>query len=200
MSLYLFLPVVLLFLISLGMPIFTDRYLITVAPAYLLLLSCGVVAVRQRSRTLAMACLTVVLVSNIYVVSLQGHTPIKSDFRSAAKYVKEDGRRDLKMFLIPHGRRVFVYYYGPSFRWAEPPYTNGGMASEDVARAMEEATAGHDMVWLVVSEEELWDSRGLVREWFQSHGDLLKRSRFARVDVYLYSLHRPDDFSATEVS
>ncbi len=200
LSLYLFLPVVLVFLISLGMPIFTDRYLITVVPAYLLLLSCGLVAVRQRSRALAVACFAVVLVSNIYVVSLQGHSPIKSDFRSAAEYVRQDGRGDLMMFLIPHGRGVFVYYYGPSFRWAEPPYTNGGMASEDVGRAMDEATAGHEMVWLVVSEEELWDSRGLVREWFQTHSDVLRRSRFARVDVYLYSLQRPDDFSATEVS
>jgi len=170
-----------------------------VVPAYLLLLSCGVVAVRQRAHALAITCLILVLVSNVYVVSLQEHTPIKSDFRSVAEHLKEDGRGDLMMFLIPQGRAVFVYYYGPSFRWADAPYTNGGMASEDVARAIEQATAEHEEIWLVVSEEELWDSRGLVRDWFQGHGDILDQRSFARVDVYLYSLQPPDGSSHTEV-
>ncbi len=199
LSLYLFLPVGSLFLISLGMPIITARYLITVVPAYLLLLSCGVVAVSQRSRALAVACLAAVLVSNLYVVWLQGHTTIKSDFRSAAKYIEGSRRGDLMMFLIPHGRAVFEYYYLPSFRWADPPYTDGGMTSEEVARVMEEATAEHEEVWLVVSEEELWDSRGLVREWFQTQGSLLEQGSFARVDVYLYALPPRDDSSRTEV-
>ncbi|MGB3905926.1 MAG: glycosyltransferase family 39 protein [Anaerolineae bacterium] len=199
LSLYLFVPIGSLFLVSLGMPIFTDRYLITVVPAYLLLLACGAVAIRQRSAALAGACLALVLVSNLYVVFLQGHTRIKSDFRSVAEHLKEDGRGDLVMFLIPQGRAVFAYYYGPSFRWAEPPYTDGGMASEDVAAAMEEATAGHDEVWLVVSEEELWDSRGLVRDWFEGHGAILDERSFARVDVYLYSLRPRDGPSHTEV-
>lgn len=103
------------------------------------------------------------------------------------------------MFLIPHGRAVFEYYYLPSFRWADPPYTDGGMTSEEVARVMEEATAEHEEVWLVVSEEELWDSRGLVREWFQTQGSLVDQGSFARVDVYLYALPPRDDSSRTEV-
>ena len=37
-------------LISLGMPIFTDRYLITIAPAFYLLLACGLEALRMNKR------------------------------------------------------------------------------------------------------------------------------------------------------
>lgn len=188
LSLYLFAPIVSLFLLSLVMPIFTDRYLMTVVPAYLLLLACGVVAIRQRSAALAAACLALVLASNLYVVFLQGHTRIKSDFRSVAQYVKQDGRGDLMMFLIPHGRRVFGYYYQDRFRWAEPPHTNRGVGADEVAQAMEEATACHDEVWLVVSEGELWDSRGLVKGWLEGHGVLLEQRSFARVETYLYSL------------
>ena len=185
---YVFLPVVCLFLVSLGMPVFTDRYLITVVPPFLLLLACGVAGVRLRSSALGIACLGLVLVSNLYVVALQGHTKIKSDFRSAAQYVDEDGRGDLMVFLIPQGRPVFDYYHEDPFAWADAPYTNGPMGAVGVARAMEEVTEGHQNVWFIVTEAELWDSRGLVQEWFESNSALLGKRGFARVDVYLYSL------------
>ncbi|HUW12463.1 MAG TPA: hypothetical protein VM537_22245, partial [Anaerolineae bacterium] len=188
LGLYLFVPVVGLFLISLGMPIFTDRYLITVVPAFLLLMACGLVAVGERSKTLAVVCLGLVLLSNMYVLALQGHTRIKSDFRSAARFVEEDGRGDLIVFLIPHGRPVFDYYYEDEYVWVDAPYTNTGLGAGDVAREMEEATAGHREVWLIVTEVELWDSRGLVQEWFESHGTGLAKRSLARVDVYLYAL------------
>jgi len=188
LGLYLFVPVVCLFLVSLGMPIFTDRYLITVVPPFVLLLSCGVVAVRERSSGLGVVCLGLVLVSNLYVVALQGHTKIKSDFRAAAQYVEEDGRGDLTVFLIPQGRNVFDYYLDGQLAWVDAPYTDGSMEPAEVARAMEEATEGYQNVWFVVTEAELWDSRGLVQGWFESNGTLLGKRSFARVDVYLYSV------------
>ncbi len=199
LSSYLFVPIICLFVISLGMPIFTDRYLITVVPAYLLLLSCGLLALKQRFIPLALVCLALLAVSNVYVVSVQGHTKIKSDFRSAAEYVRDDGRGDLMMFLIPHGKRVFGYYYQGRFRWAEPPYTNGGMGGEEVAQAMEEATAEHQEVWLIASEAELWDSRELVKDWFDTNGALLDHHSFARVDVYLYSLESGESLLRREI-
>jgi mannosyltransferase len=185
---YLFLPVVGLFLVSLGMPIFTDRYLITVVPPFLLLLSCGVVAVRLRWSALGIACLGLVLVSNCYMVALQGHTKIKSDFLSAAQYVEEDGRGDLLVFLIPQAAPLFDYYSEGVLPRAEAPYTNGGIGVPEVERYMEEVTEGHQNVWLIVSEADLWDSRGLVQGWFEEHGALFGHRSFARVDAYLYFL------------
>lgn len=190
LGLYLVLPILVLFGISLGMPIFTDRYLITVVPAFLLLLGRGVGAVRDRSASLAMACLGLALVSNVYVIALQGHTAIKSDFRSVAHYVEEKGGGDLMAFLIPHVRPVFDYYYEAPFEWADAPFTNEGRRTEDADRYMEEITEGHRAVWLIVSEAELWDSRGMAQAWLESHGTLLERRGFARVDAYLYSLDR----------
>jgi mannosyltransferase len=188
LALYLFVPIVCLFLVSLGMPIFTDRYLITVVPAYLLLLAGGVLAVKERSTGLAVVCLAAVLASNLYVLTLQGHTKIKSDFRSAAEYVEQDGRGDLLVFLIPQVRPVFEYYYGDRFAWVDAPYTNRGMEARDVAAEMGVATQGLSEVWFVVSESELWDERGLVNQWFESHGTLLEQRSYARVDVFLYEL------------
>lgn len=193
LGLYLFVPIVCLFLVSLGMPIFADRYLITVVPAYLLLLAGGAVAVRERSTGLAAVCLAGVLASNLYVVTLQGHTKIKSDFRCAAEYIEEEGRGDLLVFLIPQGRPVFDYYYGDRFTWVDAPYTNGGMGPQGVAAEMDVATHGHGEVWLVVSETELWDKQELVRQWFDDHGTLLEKRSCARVDVFLYSLEQESE-------
>jgi mannosyltransferase len=188
LALYLFIPILGIFLISLGMPIFTDRYLITIVPAFLLLLARGVGALRATSASLAMACLGLVLVSNLYVVSLQGHTPIKSDFRFVAQYVDDSGGADLILFLIPQVRSVFDYYYEDPFDWADAPFTNRGMERAEVNEYMDEVTHGDQEVWLIVSEAELWDSRGLVQEWFRIHGTLLERRSFARVDAYLYGV------------
>jgi hypothetical protein len=187
LGLYAVVPVVVLYLISLGMPIFTDRYLITVVPAFLLLLAAGVVSVSKRSTGLAAACLGLVLVSNLYVVAYQGSTKIKSDFRSVAELVRVDGRGDLVLFLIPNGRPVFEYYYGDELAWADAPYTNRGLGPRGVGSALEEATSGSREVWLVVTEEELWDDRGLVNQWFEANGTLLRQTHVARVDAYLYS-------------
>jgi mannosyltransferase len=188
LALYLFLPILAIFLISLGIPIFTDRYLITVVPAFLLLLGRGVGALRERSAVLGTACLALVVVSNMYVVSLQTHTPIKSDFRSVARYVEEEDRGDLLVFLIPQVRPVFDYYYQRPFDWADAPFTNRGMESGEVNAYMKDVTDGHQAVWLIASEVEQWDSRGLVQEWLQSHGTLLERRNFARADAHLYYL------------
>jgi len=193
LGLYLFVPTVCLFIISLGMPIFTDRYLITVVPAFLLLLSAGVMAVRERETLLASLCVGLVLLSNLYVAVLQANTPIKSDFRSAARFVAGDGRGDLMVFLIPNGRPVFDYYYEDELRWVDAPYTNRGLGPRGVAREMETATLGHQQVWLIVTEPELWDSRSLVEEWFAANGMLQARGEFARVEVFLYALAPVDD-------
>jgi len=188
LSLYLFVPVFALYLISLGMPIFTDRYLISVTPAFFLLIGGGLVAIGNRSRLLLAICLALPLVVNLSTLSFQTHTKIKSDFRSAAEYMAD--REGLVLFLMPYVRHNFAYYYQGDFVGADPPYTNGGLDQEGVAEEMEKITAGQEMVWLLVSEGELWDSRGLVREWLEENGTLVDRAGFARVEIYRYSLER----------
>lgn len=187
LSLYLFVPVFALYLISLGMPIFTDRYLISITPAFFLLIGCGLVAIGNRSRLLLSICLALLLVVNLSTLWFQTHTKIKSDFRSAAEYMTD--REGLILFLMPYVRQSFAYYRG-DFVGADPPYTNGGLDQEGVAEEMEKITAGQEMVWLLVSEGELWDSRGLVREWLEENGTLIEQAEFARVEICRYSLGR----------
>ncbi|MGQ9583964.1 MAG: glycosyltransferase family 39 protein [Anaerolineae bacterium] len=183
-------PVVLLSLISLKVPLFTERYLIWVAPAWYLLLGVGLERVAHVAQgTVAVVCVGVLLVLSVLPLWVQSHVPMKSDFRAAAAYVAEVGQKgDLVLFQIPHGRRTFQYYYRKPYAWAEAPYTNHGQSAEEVGQQMEELTQGYERVWLVLSEAEMWDRRGLTRRWLDEHGQVVGARAFARVEVIGYDL------------
>jgi len=46
-------------------------------------------------------------------------------------------------------------------------------------------------VWLVLTEAELWDERGLTLSWLEANGERVDEAHFARVDVYRYVLGAP---------
>jgi 4-amino-4-deoxy-L-arabinose transferase-like glycosyltransferase len=208
---WLLLPVAVFFLITLVRPIYTARYLIFVLPAFLLLLAAGVTAVARRSRLLAGLLLGALLVANGWGLWLQATTPLKADFRAATAYVTEHkSHDDLVLFQIPYGRYSYEYYArqppgtplkggayrvflpsvggsgGASYRWAEGPYTNDGMRPGEVDRRMSQITAGSRVVWLVATEVEMWDERGLVQGWLDEHATRTEEAEFVRVTVYRY--------------
>lgn len=191
---WLLLPLLSLAAVSLKVPLFTERYLIWTAPAWYLLLGMGLerVAAAARgvgTRVLALACLATVLTTAAFPLWTQAHVPLKSDFRSTAAYVAAHREpQDLVLFQMPHVRRTFQYYFRQPYRWAEGPYTNYGQPPEEVARHMEALTAGYRRVWLVLSEPEMWDRRGLTRRWLEEHGQPVARQGFARVEVICYHL------------
>lgn len=192
--LWLVLPVLLLFGISLRVPLFTERYLIWTAPAWCLLMGMGLERVASAargaaSRAFAVALLAAVLALNLAPLWTQSHVPIKSDFRGVAAYLADRWEPgDLVLFQMPHARRTFQYYWHHPYHWAEGPYTNYGQPPEEVARQMEGLTAGYRRVWLVLSEPEMWDRRGLTRRWLEEHGQPLERQTFARVEVVCYHM------------
>jgi len=183
------LPPVIIYLISLGMPIFNARYLIWIAPAFLLLLGMGLVAVREQSRLLFILCLIGLLIVDVQALWVQSHVPIKSDFRQAAAYVRAHRQpNEPILFLIPHIRHTFEYYYGLADPWVGGPYTNAGLSPEEVDQRLRKAIDGVQSLWLVMSEPELWDERGLVWQWLESNRQRTDEAAFARVGVARYAL------------
>jgi len=80
-----------------------------------------------------------------------------------------------------------------AYRWAEGPYTNGGMTPEAASGHMAEITAGSRVVWLVASESPLWDQRGLIQAWLEEQSTSTRAAEFTRVTVHRYELpSRPD--------
>jgi hypothetical protein len=109
---------------------------------------------------------------------------------AASRYPREP----FIVFQIPYARYSFDYYYPDNgYQWADGLYTNhryddgSYMMSEASADlAMQDLTAGHDVIWLFATETSMWDERGLVKAWLDSNMRLVDQAHFKWVDVYRY--------------
>jgi mannosyltransferase len=183
------LPVVGVYLVSRQAPVFEDRYLIYIAPAFYLLIALGLAALRRYSRLLALFCLGTVLAINLWGVWQQATLTVKADFRAAAQFIERQGQsQPLVVIQMPYLKYTFDYYFEPGFDLVEGIWTNDGRGPEAVAAEMEARLEGAERVWLVVSEEEMWDRRALTRSWLAEYGRLVAEAHFTRVDVYQYAL------------
>lgn len=133
---WLWVPVVAFFLVTLVRPMFTARYLIFVVPAYLLLMAVAVRAAASHSRLIAGLFLVVLLAGSSWGIWLQARNRLKADFRSATRYVAARLEpQDLILFQIPYGRYSFDYYW-PEARLAVEealPSTDGALPAPGVA-------------------------------------------------------------------
>lgn len=180
-------PVIGVYLISLGMPIFADRYLIAIAVPFYLLLACGLEALRQRSYIVWGLCLIALLWINGQGAWVQSQTRLKADFRSAAAhFAKQASPQDLVIVQMPYVHRTFEYYYRQPYRRADGLYTNGGMTADQVAKHMAELTDGEQTIWLLKSEAEMWDRRNLVQQWLDDRCQRTAEAHFERVELYRY--------------
>ncbi len=186
---WLLLPPLLLHLISLSKPLYIDRYLIWIGPALLLLLAQGVAALAQIWRPLGAAALVALLAAGLLAGWRQMQTPIKSDFRAAAAYVEQRRQPgDLLLFQMPYNRIVYAYYAGPQAAAIDGRYTNSGSTEAQLDEEMRRAIGDAPAVWLVASEEEMWDQRRLVRQWLRARGEVTDQQNFARVEVLRYAI------------
>ncbi|MEA3335506.1 MAG: hypothetical protein U9R25_06310 [Chloroflexota bacterium] len=186
---WLALPAIALFLISLRKPLYADRYLIWSLPAFIILVAQGISVVAQLWRPLGWTALVFSLAVGLAAGRQQIDTPIKSDFRAAAGLVQSLRMpEDRVMFLIPYARHTYEYYAGPSPGWVDGLYTNNGNPPEQVDQEMQDALGDATIVWLVASEVEMWDERGLVQAWLETHGENDLTEQFTRVTVNRYHL------------
>jgi mannosyltransferase len=186
---WLFLPIGVVYLVSLRAPVFEPRYMIFIAPAFYLLAGLGLMVLSRSWRPAAGFSLAVILSLSLLGVWTQATTPLKSDFRAAAAYVAAHRQDDTPiMFHMPYVRYTFDYYFHGDYVALEAPWTNDGQPEAQVDAAMTGLLVGYSDTWVVFSESWLWDSRGLVRSWLDRHGRLVEEAHFALVDVYHYGL------------
>jgi hypothetical protein len=198
---WLLVPTLGLLAISTRVPMFVDRYLIWIGPALFLLIARGYLELRKRMAVLATLCLAGLLLLNGWAIVVQTTTPIKSDFRGAAAHVRAlRSPEEPILFHISYVRDTFEYYFGPVLSAADGVPTNDQTTPEQVDRAMRAQLerfqdGGPDnlpaTVWLVLSEPEMWDPRGMTVAWLDAHATPDLRTDFARVSVIRYRFHEP---------
>jgi len=194
---WLLLPPLAIYGVSLNVPLFTDRYLIWAMPAFLALAGLGVVALARTWRPLGLATLGLILTLNLLSAGVQTAQPIKSDFRAVARYVlAHRGGGEVLIYQIPHIRYTFSYYasdrrdpHDPLLLGMDGLYTNAGMSEAEAADRMARGTAGARAAWLIASEAPMWDQRGLTEQWLAAHGTPSLHADFERVSVTRYELH-----------
>jgi mannosyltransferase len=198
LCIWLLLPPLAVYGISLKVPVFTDRYLIWAMPAFLALAGLGVVALAGAWRPLGLATLAAIVALNLMSIGAQTVQPTKSDFRAAAQYVAANRQLgDLLVYQIPYIRYTFAYYASgqadpndASLRGLDGPYTNNGMGKAEVGDRMARGTAGAKAAWLIASEVPLWDQQGLTEKWLANHATATQHAEFARVAVTRYELEK----------
>jgi hypothetical protein len=180
-------PPLAVYLISLRVQVFEDRYLIYIVPGFYLIVILGLMAVRRYSQRLAGLCLGLILAINLMAIWQQQRQPIKADFRAAAAYLaSQSPPPSTIMVQMPYLQHTLAYYYKGKYTRLEGLWTNNGKSEAVVDAEMTRLTADLTDLWLVVSEEETWDQRRLTRGWLDAHARLVDRASFARVDVYHY--------------
>jgi hypothetical protein len=185
-----------IFLVSINRPIFTDRYLIWIEAAYTVLIAIGVYYLWLWRKPIGLAALIGLCAISFLSLNAQATTPFKPDFRSAAQMIgatiKPD---DAIVFQIPHVRYNFDYYFRQPQRSIDGPYTNftgsaNGYQDSDEVVLNNLATQfqGIHSLWLVLSEEDMWDQRHLLRRYLDTHGTLIEQKMFVYVEVRHYQL------------
>ncbi|MCQ3976346.1 MAG: hypothetical protein DPW09_23195 [Anaerolineae bacterium] len=181
------LPPLMVYLISLRVAVFEDRYLIYIVPAFYLLVALGLVLIRRYSRLLAGLGLGLLLAINLLGIWQQQRQPIKADFRAAGAYLAGQPQAPaMVMVQMPYLRHTLRYYYKGNYKILEGLWTNNGKTEAEVDTEMTALTADLSELWLVVSEEEAWDNRRLTRAWLDANAQLVEQAHFMRVDLYRY--------------
>lgn len=202
-------PILTIYILSLRQPVYVDRYIIWIAPAFILLITLGLRVVYLNAGLLAKP-LTVLLL--LYVIGFWGYAgwqekqmTLKYDLRSGVTYIDEHRARDTLLILqIPHQEHAFRYYTGDDRftlfvggderlgNWAGGLWTNTGQPDEEartiVDQQMRTLTANTTDLWLMSSEVEMWDARHLMREWLDAHSTIIDQAEFHGVQVRHYRL------------
>lgn len=183
------LPPLIVYLVSRRVPVFEDRYLIYITPAFYLLIALGLVLARHHAAWLASFGLALILTINLMGIWMQQRQPIKADFRAAGQYLAGQPHPPATIMVqMPYLQHTLNYYYPQPYTLLEGLWTNGNQTEADVDRHMRRLTAELTDLWLVVSEEETWDRRHLVRGWLDENAELADQAHFTRVAVYHYLL------------
>jgi hypothetical protein len=169
--------------------------LIWTAPAFLMLVAYGLMQLANVSEIFKWCVGFAVVLSTLPALYSQSTHAIKPQYKNVVDYVmQQSSADDLLLFQIPYNARVFEYYArNLIYHQDAAPYTNwrlpDGSYQVDENYVMQEMgriSDGYQRIWLIYSEVELWDQRGMVKTWLDSHWILYDQQHYQGVSLYGY--------------
>ena len=189
-----FLPILLIFVVSMVTPVYLDRTLIITTPAYALLLGRGLATTRRRSPVpyLAGGILALMILSLYGYYFDDRHS--KPDYRAAAAYIDEHMEPGELVLHSGNGAYVpFLHYRGPENHFIlegdpaphHPPELHEVAGGRAVSR---EELAGWPTVWLVVAFDHSIPYQESVVIAFNEQYELLDQATIDGIVIRRYDL------------
>lgn len=185
-AVYLVAPVGAAWLVSQVKPLYSERYLQTFLPGYLLLAAAGIGALpRAWLRGVAAAVLAAALAFGLWRMAWVLQT---EDWRSTAAYVSERAvEGDVAVFYPGWNEKPFGYYATaelPAWTWFKVP-----LPPDEVESSVRPGVEGYRRAWLVWSVGHYGDPNGLVKRYMDEHYTRVDEQRFrGSIGVALYNL------------
>ncbi|MCX6024527.1 MAG: glycosyltransferase family 39 protein [Chloroflexi bacterium] len=187
---WLLVPVLAAALAMSRAPVFLHRYFMMIAPAYLLLLACGVTALTTGPRLAPLGWLCGAGLATASLAALVNPAETRTDFRAAAAYVAARALPgDQAVFVAAYAERAFRYYL-PTGRLpgGGAPYANNGRTPAEAADTLDGMTGpAAGRVWLIEHEEWLWDASGLTARRLSNRGHIVEAALFPGVRVTAFA-------------
>ncbi|MBN9388911.1 MAG: glycosyltransferase family 39 protein [Chloroflexi bacterium] len=181
LTLYLVLPVVAFYLLTLRIPSFAERYLLIASPAYYLLAAWGLTWLLRKFWPLGLvAGATALVFAGVALFSFNySEAPQKEDWREAMRWLQSNLRDGDEIIVVPGYLQTAVNYYLKTppnvpiytipqdlLNGHNDPDLNAYLSSENgIIR-------GHERAWLVVSPDHYLqdDPKEYVRKvWFDNN-------------------------------
>jgi len=175
------------FLISLWRPAFEERYLVSIAPVYLLFVAHGMV--RLQSRYPLLAIVVAVFLAAGTLCSLYGYHALTAyakspDWRGVMAYIRSQ-QQEGDLLILNYPDPTQEYYNEGRTPFALLPAAHPFTEAE-VAASLQALADTHPRLWLVPIRADNWDRDGVVERWLSRHADRIAEKAFAGLRLQLY--------------
>lgn len=212
---WLFIPLILVFSISLGLPmsqkrsIYMDRYFTFLSPAYTTLVAYGLSALLRLNRKFGLLTLLVMLIPTS--ISLQNlyfdERYFRDDWRGAVRYIQENDGADDPILVKPSFFVPLLYYYeGSPIPWVFIPelFDIEGDYDTYLSENMPEITRDKDRFWQVATKLNTDIHRFVnleakpvieaaqkdtIKSWLDAHYRVVEEKLFNGIFLTLYEVH-----------
>ncbi len=190
LAIYLFAPLLALDLFSqLRFPIFDERYVLFLIPAFLLIVARGFDGLNERTsqKWIPAGALAFVLLAsghslyNYFYVPAFAKSP---DWRGLVQYVSSHSQPG-DVLVQNYPDPALPYYLQDRMPRVLLPHTSPAQAT-DVAADLRRLTAKYTRIWFQPVPYGEWDTAGLVAAWLQRHAVELDAQQFRGVRLELY--------------
>lgn len=172
-------PLVLVGLISIKFNMFLPRYVMTLIPSILILLSAAIVLCWQERqavlRILSLLMLIFILITNVLVLNQYfTGTPKTPDWETLTRYLEENVSENDLVIQTSTDAAFGYYYQGAADDIGMP--INPVQPIDEIVQVMQSAAQDYDSIWVVANTFSNYPNAGVVENWVAENRQLVRES------------------------